>query len=87
MGNALSMALRVRFKTLMDCGLCAAGQESPRRRASGTAAVGAAQGQRQTGAVCCVLRGTDRAGSGHYSGRVAGRPIGRPWREFLNERH
>ena len=24
MGNALSMALRVRFKTLMDCGLCAA---------------------------------------------------------------
>ena len=84
MGNALSMDLRVRFRNLMDGGFarCGGGQDAfveprdggsvgqagPGWRASGTAAVGAAQGQRQTGVVCLVLRGADRAGPRHHSG-------------------
>ena len=104
MANVLSMALRVRFKTLMDCGLCAAAGKTllPSR------AIAARWGKKvRDGAPLEPLPSVPRKGSGKPepfvaffveligqdpditldSGRVAGRPIGRPWREFLNERH
>ena len=74
MTNVLSMDPGDRFRRLMESGLCAAaagrpllpgpattprrGPEGARWQAAGAPAVGAAQGQRQTGAVYGVLRGT-----------------------------
>ena len=86
MGNALSMALRVRFRNLMDGGLRAAAAAAGKMLLLSPATAARwgkkvrdgdpleplpsvpRKGERQTGTVCLVLRGADRAGPRHHSG-------------------
>ena len=103
MGNALSMALRVRFRNLMDRGLRAAAAGKTLLPSRATAA---RWGKKvRDSAPLEPLPSVPRKGSGKLESFVAffveligqdpditlvelqARPIGRPWREVLDKRH